>query len=348
MALDLSMLDEPHTSAGAMLALPLDEIEEDPAQPRKQFSQASLDAMAKRIREKGQVEIPVTVRPKRNGKYRLVDGARRFRSSRIAGMTTIRAIVEADHTIDPYTQVVVNLQREELQPMELAKFIEQRRAAGDSLGRVAEALGISARDVTTYLSFLSAPASVLDAFHAERLRSVYGVYDLCRLHAHDAGAVEAFMARHVEQEITRSMILQLQEAIRRDANSEVPADEPTERVASPDVSAGNGVPPPDSPHEDVVATDGGADVSSASVHELPFHNPDIERQTKPPRLDDPTRIRKPLLLADYEGCAVMVRLDRTPTAPGLAFIKYEDGRGELEVELGVLRNWTLTESKVSQ
>ena len=42
----------------------------------------------------------------------------------------------------------------------------------------------------------------------------------------------------------------------------------------------------------------------------------------------------------------MLRLDRIPTSPGLGFIKYEDGRGELEVELGVLRNWTLTDSKV--
>jgi len=347
-ALDLSMLDERRTNAsGVVLDLPLDEIEEDPSQPRKTFSQTSLDAMARRIREKGQVEVPITVRPKRNGKYRLVDGARRYRSSQIAGMSTIRAIVEADHTIDPYTQVVVNLQREELQPMELAEFIEQRRAAGDSLGRVAEALGISARDVTTYLSFLSAPASILEAFHAERLRSVHGVYDLCRLHAHDAEAVEAFMAEQAGQEITRSMILRLQGAIRRDENPEVPDGVSAEAATLPSGLAANGVLTPSQSHDAGASTDGGSDASGAPVRELPFHNPDIERETKPPKLDDPSRIRKPLLLADYAGSAVMVRLDRMPTAPGLAFIKYEDGRGELEIELGVLSNWTLTDSKVS-
>ena len=80
MALDLSMLDEPHTdAAAAVLDLPMDGIAEAPEQPRKTFSQASLDAMARRIRQKGQVEVPVTVRPKRQGKYRLVDGARRYR-----------------------------------------------------------------------------------------------------------------------------------------------------------------------------------------------------------------------------------------------------------------------------
>ncbi|MCL4626073.1 ParB/RepB/Spo0J family partition protein [Burkholderia multivorans] len=345
MALDLSMLDEPHTNtAGAVLDLPIDEIEEDPTQPRKTFSQASLDVMARRIRQKGQVEVPVTVRPKRNGKYRLIDGARRYRSSQIAGMATIRAIVEADDTVDPYTQVVVNLQREELKPMELAEFIEQRRAAGDSLGQVAEALGISGRDVTTYLSFLSAPASILEAFHEERLRSVHGVYDLCRLHAHDAEAVEAFMTEHAEREITRSMILRLQDAIRRDANPEVPDD--ASGTVSPDAFAEDDAPISDPPYEAVASTDGRSDVIRTPVRELPFHDSNIVRAAKPPKLDDPTRIRKPLLLADYEGSAVMLRLDRIPTSPGLGFIKYEDGRGELEVELGVLRNWTLTESKV--
>ena len=344
MALDLSMLDEPLTNtAGAVLDLPIDEIEEDPTQPRKTFSQASLDAMARRIREKGQVEIPVTVRPKRQGKYRLVDGARRYRSSRIAGIPTIRAIIEADHVIDPYTQVVVNLQREELKPMELAQFIAGRRTAGDSLSTVADALGISGRDVTAHLSLLDAPASILEAFQAERIRSVHGVYDLCRLHARQAGAVDTFMMEHADEEITRSMVSRLQAATRCDAGA-VAADTPAS-VANSNAASGESGPPDEFPpsHE-------GAGIASvldaSSARSLPFHNPDIEREAKPPKLGDPTRIRRPLLLADYEGSAVMLRLDRMPTSPGLAFIRYEDGRGELEVELGVLHNWTLTDSKV--
>ena len=349
MALDLSMLDEPHTNAvGAVLDLPIDEIEEDPDQPRKTFSQASLDAMAKRIREKGQVEVPVTVRPKRQGKYRLVDGARRYRSSCIAGMPTIRAIIEADHVIDPYTQVVVNLQREALAPMELAEFIVGRRAAGDSLGTVADALGLSGGDVTAHLSLLDAPTSILEAFQSERIRSVHGAYGLCRLHAQHAEAVEAFMAEHADQEITRSMIRRLQEAVRHSGDPVADdAPGPGANQSHADLEGGATVSDlsdaPASPNKG----DGGAPAMNESpARELPFRNPDIERAAKPPKLDDPTRIRKPLVLADYQGDAVMLRLDRMPTAPGLAFIKYEDGRGELEVELGVLRNWTLTDSKV--
>jgi ParB family chromosome partitioning protein len=349
MALDLSMLDEPHTpAAGAVLDLPIGEIEEDPAQPRKTFSRASLDAMAARIRRKGQVEVPVTVRPKRQGKYRLVDGARRYRSSLIAGMSTIRAIIEPNHAIDPYTQVVVNLQREELKPVEVAQFIEQRRAAGDPLGAVAEALGLSARDVTAHLSLLDAPAPILAAFQAGRIRSVHGVYDLCRLHAQHAEAVEAFMAEHGDEEITRSMIGRLQAVVRHGTDTG-DGDKPAPVSTRPAASGEGGPLAPDLPgqplpsHEDTGIASG-TDVSSA--HSLPFYSPDIERKAKPAKPEDPTRIRKPLLLADYEGSAVMLRLDRVPTAPGLAFIRYEDGRGEREVELGVLRNWTLTDSKV--
>lgn len=349
MALDLSMLDEQHTDAtGAVMDLPIDEIEEDPAQPRKTFSQTSLDAMARRIRQKGQVEVPVTVRPKRQGKYRLVDGARRYRSSRIAGMPSIRAIIEADHVIDPYTQVVVNLQREELKPMEVAQFIEHRRAAGDSLGTISDALGVSGRDVTAHLSLLDAPTSILDAFQAERIRSVHGVYDLCRLHAQHAEAVDAFMVEHADEDITRSMINRLQEAARHEGGMEG-GDMPTAVENQSAVSGEGNLPASDPPDESLSSHEDGSIASTmgeSSTHSLPFHNPDIERKAKPPRLEDPTRIRKPLLLADYEGSAVMLRLDRMPTAPGLAFIKYEDGRGELEVELGVLRNWTLTDSKV--
>lgn len=350
MALDLSMLDEPRTDAvGAVLDLPIDEIEEDPQQPRKTFSQASLDVMAGRIRQKGQVEVPVTVRPKRQGKYRLVDGARRYRSSRIAGMSTIRAIIEADHVLDPYTQVVVNLQREELKPMELAQFIAARRAAGDSLGAVADALGISGRDVTAHLSLLDAPVSILEAFQAERIRSVHGVYDLCRLHAQYVSAVDEFMTEHADEEITRNMIRRLQEATRQEDG--LVADDTQDPLANQSGTHREVDLSPISDLSDAPASSnpgGSMDLASngSVAHSLPFHNPDIERGAKPPKLDDLTRIRKPLLLADYEGSAVMLRLDRIPTAPGLGFIKYEDGRGELEIELGVLRNWTLTDSKV--
>lgn len=155
------------------------------------------------------------------------------------------------------------------------------------------------------------------------------------------------MSEQAGQEITRSMILRLQDAIRRDENSEVPDGASAEAATLPNGAAENSALTPSQSHEAGASTDDGSDVPGAAVRELPFHNPDIEREAKSPRLDDPSRIRKPLLLADYAGSAVMVRLDRLPTAPGLAFIKYEDGRGELEVELGVLSNWTLTDSKVS-
>jgi ParB family transcriptional regulator, chromosome partitioning protein len=353
MALDLSMLDEPQgqleNSAGTVLELRLDEVEEDPEQPRKTFSQVSLEMMAGRIREKGHVEVPVTVRPKRGGKYRLVDGARRYRASCIAGVSTIRAIVEADHAIDSYTQVVVNIQRAELPAMELAQFIERRRAAGDSLGRIAQALGMSADAVTAHRALLDAPPPILEAFRADHLRSVRGAYHLCRLYARDADAVKAFMAEHTGDEITRSMISRFEETLRRDDGAQASNDAVS--VAAGPLSDGEDLnlsrgSQPSSGAERLEAHVPGPG-SAPTVHELPFHNPDIERGTKPPKLDDPTHIRKPLLLANYAGSAVMVRLDRRPTAPGLAFIKYEDGRGELEVELGVLSNWTLTDSKVS-
>lgn len=388
MALDLSMLDEPEASmtlpdtAGRIQEIALDEIEEDSDQPRKTFTQESLDALAAQIRRKGRVVVPITVRPKRDGKYRIVDGARRYRSSRIVGMTTIRAIVEADEsTIDAYTQVVVNLQRESLKPTELAQFIEDRVAAGDTLGGIAEQLGIGADVVSAHRALFTAPACILAAFEAEQIKGVSGVYELCRLHEQAAQEVEAFLSSHADQEITRSMIRRLGETIRNpqpvapttppgvDADTQQTSLTPQVASASPsgnsvavaqktnaadsnDASAGK---VDDTTAEVSSGTtndatgefeDGSGGTSETPVHEVPYHNPDIEREAKPPKIDDPSRIRKPLLLANYEGEPVMVRLDRMPTTPGLAFVKYEDGRGEIEIELGLLRNWTLSDSKV--
>ncbi|QVN18972.1 ParB/RepB/Spo0J family partition protein [Burkholderia pyrrocinia] len=388
MALDLSMFDDvdaPAHQRGAVLDLPIDEIEEDPDQPRKVFKQALLEATAGRIRKKGGIEVPIRVRPKRNGKYRIVDGARRFRASQLASMMTIRAIVEEDEAvIDPYTQVVMNLQREELKPMELAQFMAQRKAAGDSRDLIASELGMAAADVTAHLALLEAPANVLSAFEAGQIQGVGGAYELCRLHEKDATAVDDFLAEQAEGPITLSMIRRLGASIR---NPQKPADhgaptDPANQSATGVAGSGDSRPLRDAGvHGDDVMIDlaertettahdsaapslaskesrrdrgnpgdeqgdgesGGADVQ---LHAVPFHNPDIENDSKPVKLDDPTRIKKPLLLANFEGDAVMVRLDKMPTTPGLAFVKYEDGRGEIEVVLNDLTNWTLTDSRV--
>lgn len=101
----------------------LEKIERDPNQPRRNFDETSLKELASSIMEKGVLE-PILVRKFQN-KYVIVAGERRFRASKIAGKTTIPAIV-----IDPKDeneireiQIVENLQREDITPIERARVI---------------------------------------------------------------------------------------------------------------------------------------------------------------------------------------------------------------------------------
>ncbi|KVU84278.1 hypothetical protein WK76_24950 [Burkholderia ubonensis] len=392
MALDLSVLDEmlnePANHVGAVLDLPLEEIEEDPDQPRRTFSQALLEAMAKTIRQRG-VGQPIIVRPKGgNGKYRIVSGARRFRASKLAGKATIPAVVRADAaSTDKYAQVIENVQREELAPTDLAAFIDERRQAGDAMGKIAEELGLSAATVSQHLALLNAPESVRTSFDSGQIGSVRAAYDLSGLYSSHPQATDAFLAAHADGEITTAMVRKFAQSLRNDTRSnndasptstdaqgvasiELGTDDRTETEHEHDAGAPDAIRASEPGQDDVhdvrtieVGGDRAADAKESEeagsatpsagqapgdgppIVQIPFHNPGIEHDPKPVKLDDPTRIKKPLLLANYESDAVMVRLDKKPTSPGLAFVKYEDGRGEIEVVLDNLTNWTLMELK---
>src|SRR5690348_14786788 len=108
--------------AGQPLMLLLDSIDEDPAQPRREFDEQSLKELAETIVLRG-VRQPISVRPHPDHPKRWIlnTGARRLRAARLAGRTDIPAFV--DTTSDSYDQVIENEQRESLKPIELALFV---------------------------------------------------------------------------------------------------------------------------------------------------------------------------------------------------------------------------------
>ncbi len=103
----------------------LEKIKPDPTQPRKHFSEESLKELASSIREKGVLE-PILIR-KENGSYVIVSGERRWRASKTAGKKTIPAIVlnATDKREIREIQIIENLQREDITPMERAKITEE-------------------------------------------------------------------------------------------------------------------------------------------------------------------------------------------------------------------------------
>ena len=99
--------------------LKLDTIVRDEEQPRREFDQEALEALAASIKEHGVLQ-PIVV-TKEDGKYKIVAGERRWRASKIAGLTKIPAIVR---TLDSQNRlelsIIENAQREDLNAIELA------------------------------------------------------------------------------------------------------------------------------------------------------------------------------------------------------------------------------------
>ncbi len=99
--------------------IPLDDIINRPNQPRRAFDEESLNELAASIQEHGILQ-PILVRP-RNGRYEIIAGERRWRAAKIAGISTIPAILrDAEDQALPELALIENLQREDLNVIEEA------------------------------------------------------------------------------------------------------------------------------------------------------------------------------------------------------------------------------------
>ena len=109
----------------AVETLPLREIEPDPDQPRKTFEQETLSELAASIAEHGLLQ-PIAVRPRPMGGYSIVAGERRWRASRMAGLTEVPVVIK-DVSDEQAMELalVENLQREDLDPVEEAAGIRE-------------------------------------------------------------------------------------------------------------------------------------------------------------------------------------------------------------------------------
>lgn len=140
--------------------LPIADIDVDPEQPRRVFNDDSLTELSSSIAEYG-VLCPVLVQMTAGGTYRLIAGERRLRASKLAGLESIPAIVDSNENEGADTlskQLVENLQREELTPMERALAIGHLRDRFSlSIRDIAKRLGVSKGLVQRSFEVLSLP-----------------------------------------------------------------------------------------------------------------------------------------------------------------------------------------------
>ena len=213
---DLAALDAPGpTSNGQPLLLPVEDIDEDPEQPRREFDANALQELAETIRQRG-VRQAISVRPDllASGRWVLNFGARRLRASKLAGLATIPAFVDA--SADSYDQVIENEQREGLKPLELALFVQKRLALGDKQADIAKHLGKSRQWVTLATALIEPPDWLLQAYRDGRCRGMNELYELRRLHGQHAEAVADWVTKQPGL-ITRERIAELRAELAGDA-----------------------------------------------------------------------------------------------------------------------------------
>ena len=108
-------------NAGSVSSLPINDIEPNRDQPRKTFDEEALGELAKSIADHGVIQ-PLLVRPMTDGSYQLIAGERRWRASRMAGLTEVPVVIrEMSDSEAMELALVENLQREDLNPIEEAR-----------------------------------------------------------------------------------------------------------------------------------------------------------------------------------------------------------------------------------
>jgi len=162
--------------ATGVLEVALDRIERNPDQPRLAFDDGQLGELAASIAVHGILQ-PIVVRSLADGTYQLIAGERRLRAARIAGLTTIPAVVRDDSGAETSLELALieNLQREDLNPIETAlAYRELIDRFGMTHDAVARQVGKSRVAVSNALRLLDLAPDTRQAIVEGRISEGHG------------------------------------------------------------------------------------------------------------------------------------------------------------------------------
>ena len=181
-----ALFDDNTTDTAASQTLRISEIEPNRSQPRKNFDDETISALADSIKQHGILQ-PLLVRPYGNG-YQIVAGERRWRAARMLGMSEVPVqIKELTDSEAMQLALIENLQRENLNPIEEAQgYYELTENFGMTQEEISKTVGRSRSAVANAMRLLSLPEEVrtmledgeLSVGHAKALLSFDNDYDM--------------------------------------------------------------------------------------------------------------------------------------------------------------------------
>jgi ParB family chromosome partitioning protein len=305
---------------GAAMKLRLDQVEEDPDQPRQVFAQEELEQLAASIRMVGVLQ-PIAVRPLEGDRYRLVYGARRLRAARLAERSHIPAYVVEDEQAGLTAQVIENQLRAGLSNSDLAAAIQRLSEGGMKLKEIAVVTGLPEWRLRHFRAVPTLPPFLLVRLDKADMRALYelqGAWEKAKEPAREA--LEAAVGRLPEDEP-----LSVTEA-RRIIGAVT--GKPTHSIALDRTAKTPEDAPPLPPQPDAPSVGSGANKPSVAP----------ATPSKPqsaPSDTNPSKVLPEVLVETADGKRGALVLDKKPSGSGLALVKI---RGKVvELRCGDLR-----------
>ena len=151
----------------------LSEIQKNPYQPRKEFSEEKIQELAQSIKENGLIQ-PIIVRQSPVIGYEILAGERRYRASIEAGLTEVPVIIKKLSDQDMMVHSIIeNLQREDLNPIDEAKAYQSLIDKGFTHAEIAEKMGKSRPYITNLVRLLTLPDFILNEVEAGKLSQAH-------------------------------------------------------------------------------------------------------------------------------------------------------------------------------
>jgi ParB family chromosome partitioning protein len=155
---------------GDVQRLPLDQVTPNPNQPRRDFDQAALMELTQSIEREGIIQ-PIIVRKTAPGQFQIIAGERRWRAAKAAGLEQVPVIVRAaDDQQVLELAIVENIQREDLNPIELAvAFQRMATELGLSHDQIGQKTGKERTTITNSVRLLQLPTELQTMIAAKQL-----------------------------------------------------------------------------------------------------------------------------------------------------------------------------------